>query len=88
MIPLDADYMEARPARRAAALVREVAPVRLPDVLTGPGFGLSRWEATPRGDGTFGVRKVGLGIALLSGCFTTEAEAQAEADSLNTKGDA
>ena len=64
-----------------SALVRVVSAPEMPAILTGPGFG--RWEATPRGDGTFGVRKAGVGVVIISGSFS-QAEARRAADELNT----
>jgi hypothetical protein len=63
------------------AIVQEITRPPLPDLLLGPGFG--KWHATPRGDGRFGVRKLGVGVAIVSGRFETEEAARGEAAALN-----
>jgi hypothetical protein len=90
MKPLDTDYMEAMsPAPARPASVRVSTHEIFADICSGPRLG--KWEATPRGDGTFGVRRVAAGLVLISGHHTTQAGAQREADRLNeiiAKGDA
>lgn len=77
---IDTDYLDARPPGRTA-IVREIVRGAFPEICAGPNFG--PWEATPRGDGGFGVRRVDAGLSIISDRFATEAEAREAADELN-----